>query len=145
MLGGEHPKMDNPEVAAATKGRVIRAARPCEQAPAACSKACTSTSVRPTGCWLRTMRIGRTSRGVSRQRPAGLRPAAQPAQRIQPAIDRGRPPPGRDHVLPVRNQIAAGKPLEGGWTILDALAPGKEVLKVVAVPAKRGAGEVVLG
>ena len=75
-------------------------------------------------------------RGVGRQGPGGSCPTAQPAQRIQPAIDRGRPPAGRDHMLPVGDQIVLGKRLDGERGILDASVPGQEMVQIVTVTAK---------
>jgi hypothetical protein len=64
--------------------------------------------------------MGRTSRATS-------------AAKAQPAIDRGRPATGGDHVLAVGNQFEVGEIPDGEASVLDLAMPRQEMAEVVAV------------
>jgi hypothetical protein len=87
-------------------GRPSRRKRP----PAARSNAWTSTPVRPTGCWLRVVCMGRTLRAASAARaPVPVRPSAQAAQGIQGAIDGHEAPANSQNLIPTPNKIVAAQ------------------------------------
>ena len=83
------------------------------------------------------------ARGIGSQDAGPARPSAQPAQGVQPAIDRGGPPTGGDHVLAVGDQFVFGEPLDGEGAVLHRAVPGEEVAQIVAVTAQGGRREVV--
>src|SRR5665213_3952411 len=72
-----------------------------------------------------------------------LRPSAQSAQRIQPAIDCRRSSAGRDHVLAVGDEFVFSEALDGEGGVLDGPVPRQEVAQVVTVAAQRRRREVV--
>src|SRR5208282_3579894 len=53
------------------------------------------------------------ARGVHVQGTGSARPPAQAAQGVQPAIGRGGPAAGGDHVLAVGDQLVFGAPFDG--------------------------------
>ncbi len=75
------------------------------------------------------------ARGIRGQGSSSLRPSAQPAQGIQPTVDRGGPSPGSDHVLAVGDELVLGEPLEGEGAVLDGAVPSEEMTQIVAIAA----------
>ena len=82
-------------------------------------------------------------RDVRRQGAGPARPSAQSAQRFQPAVNRGRPPTGGDHVLPIGDQVMLSEILDDEGPVLDRTAPGDEMAKIVAVTSHGCRREIV--
>ncbi len=80
---------------------------------------------------------------VGSQGAGPARPAAQPAQGVQPAVDRSRPEASGDHVLAVGDQLVFGELLKDEGTVMDRAVPSDEVAQVVAVAAQRGGCQVI--
>ena len=76
-------------------------------------------------------------RGVDRESAGALCPAAQPAQRIQAAIDGRRSPAGRDHVLAVGDEFVFSEAFDGEGVVLDGPVPRQEVAQVITVATQR--------
>ena len=76
--------------------------------------------------------MGRTSRAVSAARmPVPCAHLAQPAQRIQPAIDCRWSLAGCDHVLAVGDEFVFSEAFDGEGAVLDGPVPRQEVAQVV--------------
>ncbi len=83
------------------------------------------------------------ARGVGSQGAGPARPPAQPAQGVQPPVDRGRAEASGDHVLAVGDQLVFGEGLQDEGAVMDRAMPGDEVTQVVAVAAQRRGCQVI--
>ena len=72
------------------------------------------------------------------------RPSAEPAQRFKPPVDRGQPPAGGNHLLPIGNQVMLAESLNDEGSVLDRTATGEEMAKILAISAHRRRGEILL-
>ncbi len=81
--------------------------------------------------------------GAGWQGAGAARPAAEPAQGVEPAVDRGGPEASGAHVLTVGGQLVPGQVLKDERAVMDCAVPGGEVVQVVAVAAQRRRRQVI--